>query len=655
MNLTILSKIPLLSISGAIIFFIVTLLSSGEVCSADAGAYQDVRPQQNRFSLVKLIKSIGDGEEKETLPPEYLPVPEELPKIVLPERDRPKIHYPSERTEKLAVSPSTSSAPVKREKPKKAAPPAKSQVEKEVAEAKSPSAEPDNTKSPLDVAPQPEKIEPGPRLPAKVASSGEGSKTPAAPAVPLDRQIVKDDVRLSGDSQVAPKEEETGDVAMTSPTAGGQAAVAGGSQNGTGDAAPPFAWESNVFHFRLSAQQKRSVPAPSPAQINSMETNQSPGGATEEKPSTEEKGNTGEANQTSADPVADPGMEAAPEPAGSVESPTVLVDEPRPESPMVVEAAPEPAADPATKDEPVTVAAKPDAPEKGEPAEEEKTLPMESPQSGTLAQAVLFPEESDDLFHSSSIEVPPGVNPALAYASNSRVYTRSPIPPVPNLNNPNVVTYEAINLSSLSSPRPAVGMTGGSPIPGGGYTVAAMGAPADEAMMQAAASGTPENVFPAQGPKTFGELIARSVSLARKGIPYRPGQANPDAGMDSPGAVKFLLTSMNYNNVPADAGGLMQWFEGQGSLIKVKKQSAERTHYSQMRPGCVVFWGQQDGKATNAMIYLGQHPSTGRPCAFGARGANQRGIYGSEVDIFDFRVPPNSRLLGYAAIPGLYL
>ncbi len=142
--------------------------------------------------------------------------------------------------------------------------------------------------------------------------------------------------------------------------------------------------------------------------------------------------------------------------------------------------------------------------------------------------------------------------------------------------------------------------------------------------------------------------------LARQGVPYRFGRSHPAfGGLDSPGAVQYLLNEIGVQGVPRSTADLSNWIRVNNLLREFPNRPSVLELTNHLYPGNLIFWGDTDSqKLTDVMIYLGYDTSRSRHLAFGTRGGTERGLNGNEVDIFDLKLD-RERIVSTGSIPGI--
>jgi len=142
--------------------------------------------------------------------------------------------------------------------------------------------------------------------------------------------------------------------------------------------------------------------------------------------------------------------------------------------------------------------------------------------------------------------------------------------------------------------------------------------------------------------------------LARQGVPYHFGRSHPAfGGLDSPGAVQYLLNEIGVQGVPRSTADLSNWSRVNNLLHEFPARPSVMELTNQLLPGNLIFWGDINSRQlTDVMIYLGYDTSRSRHLAFGTRGGTERGLNGYEVDIFDLKLD-RERIVATGRIPGL--
>ncbi|MDF1812583.1 MAG: NlpC/P60 family protein, partial [Verrucomicrobiales bacterium] len=163
-------------------------------------------------------------------------------------------------------------------------------------------------------------------------------------------------------------------------------------------------------------------------------------------------------------------------------------------------------------------------------------------------------------------------------------------------------------------------------------------------------------------PLNHGNLNSTSVArlrevaneISRQGIPFRFGRSHPAfGGLDSSGAVQYLLNELGVPGVPRTTGGLHSWVRVNDQIREFDYRPSVGELATCLVPGNLVFWGDQySGRLTHVMIYLGYDARRDRHLAFGTRGGTEVGINGSEVDIFTLKLD-REKIVATGRIPGL--
>ena len=167
-------------------------------------------------------------------------------------------------------------------------------------------------------------------------------------------------------------------------------------------------------------------------------------------------------------------------------------------------------------------------------------------------------------------------------------------------------------------------------------------------------------------PPVVQRLLARALALTKLDLAYHYGSSDPaGGGMDCSGTMYYLLQQAGVKDVPRDSSEMYRWVWTQGRFQAVVSSSLDTFELARLKPGDLLFWTgtydvKRDPPVTHVMIYLGINRQTGRRVMMGAsegRRFNDVSRYG--VSVFDFTIPrpeasgPQSRFIGYGAIPGL--
>jgi peptidoglycan DL-endopeptidase CwlO len=167
-------------------------------------------------------------------------------------------------------------------------------------------------------------------------------------------------------------------------------------------------------------------------------------------------------------------------------------------------------------------------------------------------------------------------------------------------------------------------------------------------------------------PPAVRRLLARALALTKLNLAYQYGSSDPaGGGMDCSGAIYYLLQQAGVKDAPRDSSEMYRWVWTQGKFQAVVSSSADTFELARLRPGDLLFWTgtydvKRDPPVTHVMIYLGINRQTGRRVMMGAsEGRRFNGVSRYGVSVFDFTIPreetsgPQSRFIGYGAIPGL--
>lgn len=153
---------------------------------------------------------------------------------------------------------------------------------------------------------------------------------------------------------------------------------------------------------------------------------------------------------------------------------------------------------------------------------------------------------------------------------------------------------------------------------------------------------------------SLSRLREEANRIARQGIEFRFGRSHPAfGGLDSSGAVQFLLNEIGVPGVPRTTNGMNSWVRVNDHLREFSHRPSVEELTTAMVPGNLLFWGDEySGRLTHVMIYLGYDSRRQRHLAFGTRGGTEVGINGSEVDIFTLK-PEREKIVSTGKIPGL--
>ncbi|MDF1752173.1 MAG: NlpC/P60 family protein [Verrucomicrobiales bacterium] len=141
--------------------------------------------------------------------------------------------------------------------------------------------------------------------------------------------------------------------------------------------------------------------------------------------------------------------------------------------------------------------------------------------------------------------------------------------------------------------------------------------------------------------------------VARQKIEFRFGRAHPAfGGLDSSGAVQYLLNEVGIPGVPRTTAALNGWIRANNNLHEFRNRPTVTELENQLIPGNLIFWGDHSsGRVTHVMIYLGYDSNRRQHLAFGTRGGTELGINGSEVDIFSLKLD-REKIIATGSIPG---
>ena len=170
-------------------------------------------------------------------------------------------------------------------------------------------------------------------------------------------------------------------------------------------------------------------------------------------------------------------------------------------------------------------------------------------------------------------------------------------------------------------------------------------------------------------PSKVRAIIDLSLDLAKRGLDYKYGSANPDSGgMDCSGFVYYVLTTSGVPDVPRDSSQQYVWVRKAGNFNAVLSRHEDSFELDALKPGDLLFWRgtyniDRDPPVTHTMIYLGREKRTKKRVMIGASdGRTYDGKQRFGVSVFDFKLPPppssgdakiSPVFVGYGRIPGL--
>ncbi|CAN5393147.1 hypothetical protein BH23VER1_BH23VER1_07450 [soil metagenome] len=170
-----------------------------------------------------------------------------------------------------------------------------------------------------------------------------------------------------------------------------------------------------------------------------------------------------------------------------------------------------------------------------------------------------------------------------------------------------------------------------------------------------------------ENPDPVKAMLEEALELMGRGLGYKYGSADPDAGgMDCSGAIYYLLTSQGVEGVPRSSSAMYRWAWENGRMYPVSSSSLKTFELSELKPGDLLFWSgtydiDREPPITHVMIYLGEEKGSGRRVMVGAsNGRSYKGVAQHGVSVFDFKLPTGKaragrtpRFCGYVSVPGL--
>ena len=165
-------------------------------------------------------------------------------------------------------------------------------------------------------------------------------------------------------------------------------------------------------------------------------------------------------------------------------------------------------------------------------------------------------------------------------------------------------------------------------------------------------------------PEPLQKLIRYALSLTKRGLSYRFGSSDPDAGgMDCSGTLYHTLRNHGIKEPPRQSDDIYRWIKASGKLSTITGTPAlNDPALAGLKPGDLLFWtgtydtGTRSLPISHVMLYLGK-TTAGRPVMFGASdGRPYEGKRQNGVSVFDFRIPAatsKAKFVGYGSIPGL--
>ncbi len=219
----------------------------------------------------------------------------------------------------------------------------------------------------------------------------------------------------------------------------------------------------------------------------------------------------------------------------------------------------------------------------------------------------------------------------------------APVPPmvVPPAHYPDSVAIARPITRPVAMARPAMARPAAAQIP------------AQPAMMPRAVAPHPGTTV--GSPSNSLSLVRQQANVvARQGFKYAFGRSHPAyGGLDSSGAVQFLLHESGVDGVPRTTAGQASWLRVNNMLVEFNQRPTVEELNASLAPGSLVFWGDIfSRRLTHVMIYLGYDVRRQKHLVYGTRGGNEIGINGHEVDIFTLQLD-RERIIATGAVPGL--